>query len=117
MAKKKVTPKKVMKAAAPKTAIGIVPLSDRVVVRPMSADDMGTKTASGIIIPDTAKEKPMEGTVVAVGPGKYEDGMRVPVGVTVGDRVMFSKYGFDSIKKDGVEYYIIGESNILAIIK
>lgn len=96
----------------------ITPLGDRVIVRPLSPDEMGTTTASGIIIPDTAKEKPEQGTVIAVGTGKWnEDGDgRVPVGVTVGDRVMFSKYGFDEIKIKGVTYYVIGEANILAVI-
>lgn len=94
------------------------PLGDRVIVRPLSAEEAGTTTASGIIIPDTAKEKPEQGTVIAVGPGKWnEDGDgRVPVSVSVGDKVMFSKYGFDEIKIKGVTYYVIGESNILAII-
>ena len=93
-----------------------MPLSDRVVVRPLTLEEMGTTTASGIIIPDTAKEKPEQGTVVAVGPGRYEDGKRVPVGVSVGDRVMFSKYGFDEIKMGGVLYYVIAEANVLAVI-
>lgn len=94
------------------------PLGDRVIVRPLSAEEMGTTTASGIIIPDTAKEKPEQGTVIAVGPGKWnEDGdCRVPVDVPVGARVMFSKYGFDEIKIKGVTYYVIAEASILAII-
>ena len=121
----KSTPKKQksQKRAAPAPAravasIGIVPLNDRVVLRPLSAEEMGTTTASGIIIPDTAKEKPEQGTVVAVGPGKWnEDGDgRMPVSVSVGDRVMFSKYGFDEIKLKGVTYYVIAESNILAVL-
>lgn len=99
-----------------KSSIGIEPLADRVVIRPLSAEEAGTTTASGIIIPDTAKEKPEQGTVVAVGPGKYEEGLRIPVSVKPGDRVMFSKYGFDEIKMNGVEYYVISESNILAVI-
>lgn len=96
----------------------IIPLHDRVVVRPLSADEAGTKTSFGIIIPDSAKEKPEQGTVVAVGPGKWNDDgdKRIPVSVTVGARVMFSKYGFDEIKIDGTTYYVIAESNILAII-
>lgn len=92
------------------------PLGDKVIVKPLSPEEMGTTTASGIIIPDTAKEKPEQGTVVAVGPGKYERGERIPVGVSVGDRIMFSKYGYDEIKVKGTTYYVIGESNILAII-
>lgn len=105
------------KKSPQKVLVPIEPLADRVVIKPLSADEMGTKTASGIIIPDTAKEKPEQGTVVAVGPGKYEEGIRVPVSVKPGDRVMFSKYGFDEIKMDGVEYYVISETNILAILK
>jgi len=96
----------------------IMPLNDRVVVRPLTQDEMGTKTSFGIIIPDTAKEKPEQGTVVAVGPGKWNEGgdARIPVSVSVGDRVMFSKYGYDEVKIDGVTYYVIAESNVLAVI-
>lgn len=123
--KPKKTAKKAVKSTSKKTAQHkpvsagpLTPLNDRVVVKPLSAEEMGTTTASGIIIPDSAKEKPEQGTVVAVGPGKWnEDGdMRVPISVSVGDRVMFSKYGFDEVKIAGVTYYVIGESNILAVI-
>lgn len=95
----------------------IIPLGDRVLVKPLSADD--TKTASGIIIPDTvAQEKPEQGKVVAVGAGRMnDDGTTVPMSVKVGDTVIFSKYGPDEIKVDGEEYYILGESSVLAIIK
>ncbi len=96
--------------------VPIMPTDDNVVVRPMTAEDLGTKTASGIIIPDSAQEKPEQGYVVAVGPGKFEDGMRIPVSVAVGDRVLFSKYGYDEVKIDGVEYYILGASNIKAVL-
>ncbi|MEN9390329.1 MAG: hypothetical protein RLZZ283_429 [Candidatus Parcubacteria bacterium] len=120
---KKSTPKKQksQKKTAPARAtssVGIVPLNDRVVLRPLSAEEMGTTTVSGIIIPDSSKEKPEQGTVVAVGPGKWnEDGdARMPVSVSVGDRVMFSKYGFDEIKLKGVTYYVIAETNILAVL-
>src|SRR3989344_1074342 len=91
------------------------PLGDRVVVQP--AEKEGEKRlASGIIIPETVdKEKPAQGEVVAVGPGKFEDGKRVPMQVKVGDTVLFSKYGYDEVKIEGVEYYILSESNILAI--
>lgn len=75
-------------------------------------------SAFGILIPDTAKEKPEQGTVVAVGPGRRaEDGSIMPVGVHVGERVMFSKYGYDEIKVGGVEYLILPESSILAVIE
>ena len=80
---------------------------------------MGTTTSFGIIIPETVdKEKPEQGTVIAVGPGKRgEDGRINPVNVSVGDKVMFSKYGYDELKVGGVEYYIVSESNILAVIR
>lgn len=92
-------------------------MGDRVLVKPVSKEE-GVTTSFGIIIPDTAKEKPEQGTVVAVGPGKKnDDGKIVPVSVKVGDKVMFSKYGFDEIKVEGVEYYILPESSILAVIQ
>ncbi|MFZ2555260.1 MAG: co-chaperone GroES [Minisyncoccia bacterium] len=97
--------------------IGIQPLGDRVVVRPH--DEKETKSPGGIFIPDTARtEKPERGVVVAVGPGKRgEKNEIIPVGVKVGDTVMFSKYGFDEVKVGTEDYYIISESSILAIIK
>src|SRR5258708_5901493 len=95
----------------------IKPLADRVVVKPKGGDNHD-KTKSGIYIPDTVqKEKPEEGKVVAVGEGRHEDGKLIPVRVKVGDTVMFSKYGYDEIKIDGVEYFILKEDSILAIIK
>lgn len=108
--------KSIKKPSKTASKVGIQPLGDRVVVKPLSPDELGRTTASGIIIPDTAKEKPEQGTVVAVGPGKIDEGTRVPIDVSVGDRVMFSKYGFDEIKIEGTTYYVIAESNILAII-
>jgi len=97
--------------------INVTPLADRVVVRPLRADEIGTKRASGIIIPETVdKERPEQAEIVAVGPGKYEDGKLVPMRVKVGDRVVFSKYGYDEIKIEGEEYLILKEDNILAII-
>ncbi|OGG58663.1 co-chaperone GroES [Candidatus Kaiserbacteria bacterium RIFCSPHIGHO2_02_FULL_49_16] len=97
--------------------IKIQPLADRVLVKPEENSD--EKSPSGIIIPDTAqKEKPERGEVIAVGPGKRgDDNELIPVGVKVGDTVMFSKYGYDEVKIGEEEYYIINESNILAIIK
>ena len=96
---------------------GIFPLNDRILVRPFEAEEL-TKTASGIIIPETvSKEKPEQGEVIAVGLGKWEDGKRVPLGVKVGERVLFSKYGYDEVKYEGKEYYILREESILAIIK
>ena len=94
-----------------------MPLADRVLVKPEA--DEKQKTASGIYIPETAqKEKPERGTVVAVGEGKRnENGQIIPMRVKVGDTIMFSKYGFDEVKIEDEEYYIVTESSILAIIK
>jgi chaperonin GroES len=91
------------------------PLGDRVIVKPVAK---GEKTTSfGIIIPEsTDKERPAKGTVVAVGPGKTEDGNLVPMNVKVGQQVLFSKYGYDEVKLDGEEYFILTESSILAIV-
>lgn len=100
--------------------INIKPLADRCVVRRLTDREAGTVSASGIIIPDTVnKEKPEQGIVVAVGAGKWdEDGeKRIPMEIKEGDRIVFSKYGFDEIKLGDTEYYIVGESGILAIIK
>jgi chaperonin GroES len=100
-------------AKAPET-LSIQPLHDRVVVKPASREET---SASGIIIPDSSsREKPERGTVVAVGGGKYEDGDLLPMTVKVGDTVLFSKYGYDEVKIDGQEYFILSESSILAII-
>ena len=96
-------------------SLALSPLGDRVVVQPASKEEV---SASGIILPDTAKtEKPERGTVVAVGPGRFDDGVKVPMTVKVGDTVIFSKYGFDEVKVDGTEYLILSESSVLAIIK
>ncbi|MDR3547643.1 MAG: co-chaperone GroES [Candidatus Pacebacteria bacterium] len=93
----------------------ISPLADRVVVKPITKEEKAS--ASGIIIPETAdKERPAKGTVVAVGPGKTEDGKLFPVTVKVGQTVLFSKYGYDEVKIDGEEYFILSESSILAVI-
>ena len=89
------------------------PLADRLVVRPIQKEEM---TKSGIFIPDTAKEKPQEGEVIAIGPGKMtNDGKRIPMDLKVGDRVIYSKYGGSEIKIDDVEVIILRESDILAI--
>ncbi len=96
----------------------IKPLGDRVIVRPLTEVENGTTSPSGIIIPDTAKkEKPEQGIVLEVGPGKWdEDGeKRLPLEVKVGDRVIFSKYGYDEVKVDGKEYFIVSENSILGI--
>ena len=99
-------------------AVGVSPLGDRVLVRALSFEESGTLMSFGIIIPDSSKEKPEQGTVVAVGPGKRaDDGTLMAPSVKIGDRIMFSKYGFDEIKVAGVEYLILPESSILAIIE
>ncbi|OQA00480.1 MAG: 10 kDa chaperonin [Planctomycetes bacterium ADurb.Bin401] len=91
------------------------PLDDRIVVQPQEAEE---KTAGGIVLPDTAKEKPLMGKVVAVGPGKLLDsGKRIETAVKKGDNVLFGKYGGNDIKIDGVEYKILHESDILGIIE
>jgi chaperonin GroES len=88
------------------------PLADRIVVKPVEKEE---KTKGGIIIPDTAKEKPQEGEVVAVGPGRMtDDGKRIDMDLKVGDRVIYSKYGGAEIKIDDVEMIILRESDILA---
>jgi chaperonin GroES len=90
-----------------------------VVVRRLTEEETGTKSASGIIIPDTvSKEKPEQGIVVAVGAGKWdEDGeKRIPMDVKEGDRIVFSKYGFDEVKVGGEELYIVSASSILAVL-
>lgn len=105
------------KQASHSKKINVQPLGDRVLVRPeQNADE---KSPSGIIIPDSArKEKPERGEVIAVGEGRRTDrGEIIPLRVKVGDTIMFSKYGFDEVKIDEEEYYIVTETNILAIIK
>ena len=95
------------------TAISIKPLEDRIVVKPLEAE---TTTASGLVIPDTAKEKPQEGEVLAVGPGRWEEGNRIPLDVKVGDVVLYSKYGGTEVKYSGEEYLILAARDILAIV-
>jgi chaperonin GroES len=90
------------------------PLEDRIVVKPGEEEET---TVSGIVIPDTAKEKPQEGEVVAVGPGRFEDGNRIPMDVKVGDKVIYSKYGGTEVKIEGDEYLILSARDVLAIVK
>lgn len=115
---KKPAPKKASvhaKPSAPHNKSGVTPLADRVVIDPTVPESV---TSFGLIIPETAsKEKPETGIVVAVGPGRVgEHGEHIAVGVSVGDRVMFNKYGYDEVKVNGKEYYIVSEANILAIL-
>lgn len=92
----------------------IVPLEDRVVVRVLEEEE---QTASGIVLPDTAKEKPQKAEVVAVGPGRYEDGQQVPVGVSEGDTVIFSKYGGTEVTAGGEELLVLRAGDILAKVE
>jgi chaperonin GroES len=107
-------PKSDSRSGSPSNILAISPLADRVVVKPITKEET---SSFGIIIPDTAdKERPAKGTVVAIGPGKTEDGKLFPVTVKIGQTVLFSKYGYDEVKIDGEEYFILTESSILAII-
>ena len=97
------------------TKVNIKPLEDRVVVQ---ANEAETTTASGLVIPDTAKEKPQEGTVIAVGPGRIDDnGNRVPLDVNVGDVVIYSKYGGTEVKYAGEEYLVLSARDLLAVVE
>ena len=93
---------------------GLKPLEDRIAVHPSEDDDT---TASGLVIPDTAKERPQEGEVMAVGPGRFEDGQRIPMDVRVGDRVIYAKYGGTEVKVDGEECLILSAHDVLALSK
>ena len=93
--------------------MSVRPLGDRVLVLPIEQEEV---KKGGIIIPDTAKEKPQEGKIVAVGPGKHEDGKLVPMNVKKGDRVLYSKYGGTEIKIDGKDHLIMREDDILGIV-
>ena len=95
-------------------SINIKPLEDRIIIKQVEAEQT---TASGLVIPDTAKEKPQEGEVLAVGPGRIDDnGNRVPLDVAVGDKVIYSKYGGTEVKYAGGEYLILSARDILAVI-
>jgi chaperonin GroES len=91
--------------------MNLKPLGDRIVVRSIEAEDV---TASGIVLPDTAQEKPQRGKVLAVGDGRFEDGKRIPLDVAEGDEVIYSKYGGTEVKVDGEELLILRESDVLA---
>ena len=94
-------------------AVNIKPLEDKILVQ---ANEAETTTASGLVIPDTAKEKPQEGTVLAVGPGRFEDGARVPLDVKVGDKVLYAKYAGTEFKLDGEDLLIVSQKDILAVV-
>jgi chaperonin GroES len=97
------------------TKVAIKPLEDRILVQ---ANEAETTTASGLVIPDTAKEKPQEGTVIAVGPGRFDDkGSRVPLDVKEGDTVIYSKFGGTEVKYAGEEYLVLSARDVLAVIE
>ena len=96
---------------ATKSKTRLVPLADRIVITPLKQEEM---TMSGLVIPDTAKEKPQQGEVVAVGPGRLDDaGKRVDMGLTVGDRILYAKYTGTDIKLDNVDYIVLNEKDVL----
>jgi len=96
-------------------AVTIKPLEDRIVIRQVEAEQT---TASGLVIPDTAKEKPQEGEVVAVGPGRIDDnGNRVPLDVAVGDKVIYSQYGGTEVKYSGEDLLVLSARDVLAVIE
>jgi len=102
-------------ATATATSKKLRPLGDRVVVKPSAREEM---TKSGIVLPDTAKEKPQEGTIIAAGPGKImEDGKREPMDVKVGDRVLYSKYAGTEFKVEGEDLLIVSQKDVLAVVE
>ena len=94
-------------------SVTIKPLEDRILVKTVEAEQT---TASGLVIPDTAKEKPQEGEVLAVGPGRFEDGQRLPLDIQVGDKVIYWKYGGTEVKYDGQEYLLLSARDVLAVV-
>jgi chaperonin GroES len=95
-------------------SVSIKPLEDRILVKPLEAEQT---TKSGLVIPDTAKEKPQEGEVLALGPGRVDDkGNRVPLDISVGDKVIYSKYGGTEVKYDGEDYLILSARDVLAVV-
>jgi chaperonin GroES len=96
--------------------VAIKPLEDRILVQPLDAEQT---TASGLVIPDTAKEKPQEGKVLAVGPGRFDDEgeKRIPLDISVGDVVVYSKYGGTEIKFEGEDYLILSARDVLAVLE
>lgn len=96
-------------------SVSLKPLEDRIIVKSLEAEQT---TASGLVIPDSAKEKPQEGEVLAVGPGRIDDsGNRIPLDIAIGDVVIYSKYGGTEVKYAGQEYLILGARDVLAIVQ
>ena len=105
-------PTKAAPAKAKTAKTTLIPLADRIVITPLKQDEV---TASGLVIPDTVKEKPQQGEVVAVGPGRLDDnGKRVPLDVSVGDRILYAKYTGTDIKLDNEDYIVLNDKDILA---
>lgn len=101
-------------ATASANKLQLKPLADRVVLKKLEAEE---KTSGGIVLPETAKEKPQQGEILAVGPGRVDDkGARVPMEVKVGDKVLFAKYSGTEVKIEGTEYLILAERDILAVV-
>jgi chaperonin GroES len=98
---------------ATKNAVKVTPLADRVVVKPLEETE---QMRGGLYIPDTAKEKPQQGEVIAAGPGRYEKDKRVPMELKVGDKVLYGKYSGTEVTLDGEQYLILRESDVLAVI-
>lgn len=98
---------------ATKTSTKVSPLADRVVIRALEETE---QMRGGLFIPDTAKEKPMQGEIIAVGPGRYEEGKRVPMELKVGDRVLYGKYSGTEVTIDDEQYLILRESDVLAVV-
>ena len=94
-------------------SVNVGPLADRVVVRSLESNE---QTRGGLFIPDTAKEKPQEGEILAVGPGRFDDGKRVPMEVKVGDKVLFGKYSGTEVMIDGESLLILRETDVLAVL-
>jgi chaperonin GroES len=95
------------------TSVKVAPLADRVVVKALEETE---SMRGGLYIPDTAKEKPQQGEIVAVGPGRFDEGKRVPMDVKVGDKVLYGKYSGTEVTLDGEQYLILRESDVLAVI-
>ena len=100
-------------AAKPAAKTRLIPLGDRLVIRQVQQEEV---LASGIVIPDTAQEKPQQGEVIAAGPGRWEDGKRIPMDIKVGDMILYAKYTGQEVKLDLVEYVVLKEIDVLAKI-
>src|SRR5688572_9147548 len=100
-------------AAKTSTSVKVAPLADRVVIKPLEETET---MRGGLYIPDTAKEKPQQGEIVAVGPGRFDEGKRVPMEVKVGDKVLYGKYSGTEVTVDGEQVLILRESDVLAVV-